>query len=208
MHVAIERNSWRLPQDDVVQVVNPKSKLKDDMPDVMIARCELSIIVDTCGSPMRCPVAAYATLADGVRGIRNSRLSRCGESYVNSGKIGRMQKVADLYDESFAAALALAGTATCKAPLVRRVLSPGYRRTACARVTTDEMTDGDTAELSAFFSLAPLANIFDFPFSIFVMLAESRPLVEQTAPTTINASQHRRRITAEIFGRRGPLLML
>lgn len=33
MHVAIERNSWRLPQDDVVQVVNPKSKIKD-IPDV------------------------------------------------------------------------------------------------------------------------------------------------------------------------------
>lgn len=36
MHVAIERNSWRLPQDDVVQVVNPKSKIKE-MPDVSTA---------------------------------------------------------------------------------------------------------------------------------------------------------------------------
>lgn len=35
MHVAIERNSWRLPQDDVVQVVNPRSKIKD-IPDVSI----------------------------------------------------------------------------------------------------------------------------------------------------------------------------
>ncbi|XKL68722.1 hypothetical protein PGB90_006491 [Kerria lacca] len=68
MHVAIERNSWRLPQDDVVQVVNPKSKIKD-IPD------ELAYAGLSDGQYWRSVILALLVIIIVIAGIASAILS-------------------------------------------------------------------------------------------------------------------------------------